>query len=86
MTRYEVVCPDGLVRHEPYVAETSAAEHAELAAFPPRFARRRCRLGPIAGALERSLPPCSGGAHTVRAVELPEHDLDPDMPSETEPA
>jgi hypothetical protein len=65
---WEVVCPDGRVRHLPYHNLGDARSHARFASRPDWFAKRGCRLAPNPGRLEQSQPPCSGGEHTVRPV------------------
>ena len=65
---WEVVCPDGRVRHLPYHNLGDARSHARFASRPDHFARRGCRLAPNPGQLERSCSPCSGGEHAVRPV------------------
>jgi hypothetical protein len=61
---WEVVCPDGRVRHYAYGNQGDAEFDAGLCS-------KRCRLYPKTSPLERSLPECSGGAHHVRAVAAP---------------
>lgn len=67
---WEVVCPDGRVRHLPYHNLGDAQSHARFASRSDWFAKRGCRLAPKPGQLERSQPPCSGGAHAVRPIAV----------------
>jgi len=68
---WEVVCPDGRVRHNPYHNLGDAESTAEIAS---RFAfgelgpeeRAGCRMWPEPSRVELASPPCSGGLHTVR--------------------
>lgn len=60
---WEIVCPDGIVRHNPYHnfddAEFDAASYTE----------RKCRgAWPKPSRLEMKNPPCPEGSHTVRPV------------------
>lgn len=61
-TGYEVVCPDGCVRHYPFHNEGDAESTARLAS------ERRCRLWPKPSPLELSQPPCPEGHHVVRPM------------------
>ena len=65
---WEVVCPDGDVRHYPYHNRGDAEAHADRASDPSWFARRGCRLAPKPAPLEASRPPCPGGRHEARPV------------------
>jgi hypothetical protein len=56
---WEVTCPDGRVRHWPYVSR-SDAETACLA-----FSAGACRAHTRPSALETGQPRCPGGRHTV---------------------
>lgn len=67
---WEVVCPDGLVRHFPYHNLEDADAHATKASDPAWFAKRRCRLAPKPSDFEMRKPPCPGGAHHVRPIVL----------------
>lgn len=67
---WEVVCPDGLVRHNRYHNLGDAESHARFASDPAWFAKRGCRLAPKPGRVERSLPLCCGGKHEARLVVL----------------
>lgn len=59
---WEVVCPDGYVRHHPFHNEDDA--HA----MAVRATSKRCRgARTLALAIE---PPCPGGLHTVRVVAM----------------
>jgi hypothetical protein len=60
---WEVCCPDGIRRHNPYHNLGDAEAHARRASDPNWFAKRGCRLAPKPGRLEREAPPCSGGEH-----------------------
>jgi hypothetical protein len=70
---YEVVCPDGRVRHMPYHNLGDAESTARVAS---RYAvgelahdvRAGCRCWPEPSRLELSHPPCDGGPHTVRPI------------------
>lgn len=67
---YEIVCPDGRVRHYPYTNEDDARADARI------YTRKRCRLYPEPSPLELAQPPCTGGEHAVRGVvfETPARD------------
>lgn len=65
-TGYEVVCPDGRVRHYPFHNRGDAESTARLAG------KRRCRLWPDPSPLELSQPPCPEGEHTVRLAAFQE--------------
>jgi hypothetical protein len=67
---WEVVCPDGRVRHFPYHNLGDAKSHARHASDADWFAKRGCRLAPKPSRLERSQPACCGGRHTVRALVI----------------
>lgn len=67
---FEVVCPDGLVRYWPYHSMGDAGQHARSASDLAWFRIHGCRPAPKASALERSLPPCPGGKHRVRATTI----------------
>lgn len=66
---FEVVCPDGRVRHYPYHNEGDAQCDAEV------FTERKCQLYPEPSPLELEQTPCPEGVHTVRAITMacPEH-------------
>lgn len=70
---WEIVCPDGRVRHYPYHNHGDAQSHAEFASDPKWFAKRGCRLGPESDELELSQPPCPGGDHVARPIMLVHH-------------
>jgi len=57
---WEIVCPDGRVRHLPYVNRGDAEADAELCD------ERRCRLYAEPEPLELAAPPCQGAPHRVR--------------------
>jgi hypothetical protein len=61
---FEVVCPDGRVRHYPYHNEDDAICDAEV------FAEQKCSIYPEPSPLEKRHPPCPEGKHTVRAIEF----------------
>jgi hypothetical protein len=63
-TGWEVICPDGRVRHWPYVGRADAETDGHV------FSAGACRSHRRAVALEASQPPCPGGAHTVRPTSL----------------
>ena len=66
---WEVVCPDGRVRHWPYHNLDDAEAHAERASDLRWIARRgSCRLAPDMDELEASQPPCPGGRHETRPM------------------
>lgn len=67
---YEVVCPDGLIRHYPYHNRGDAEAHARKASDPKWFAKRGCRLAPNPAKLELSMPPCSGGHHEIIPIPI----------------
>lgn len=56
--RYQVICPDGHVRHYPYL-------NREDAAFDCKVFDRCCQRFKEPNALERELPPCNGKPHSV---------------------
>jgi hypothetical protein len=65
---FEVVCPDGHVRHYPYHNEGDAKCDAEV------FSERGCswpsaRSG-SRGSIHGQKPACPGGTHTVRASTM----------------
>lgn len=59
-TGWEVTCPDGRIRHWPYVSRADAEADGCV------FSAGACRSHRKAAALETSQPPCPGGLHTVR--------------------
>lgn len=59
---WEVVCPDGRVRHYPFHNFGDAESMARLAK------ERRCRLYPEPSPIELSQPPCPEGEHVVRPI------------------
>lgn len=61
---FEVVCPDGHVRHYPFHNEGDAASAAN------RATTKKCRPAPNPSPIELLHPPCLGGEHTVRAIDL----------------
>lgn len=60
---WEIVCPDGLVRHYPYGNQEDAEFDAQLCD------QKGCRLYPESSPLERLSSPCSGEPHSVRPTE-----------------
>jgi hypothetical protein len=65
---WNVVCPDGLIRHNPYHNLRDAESHARFASDPKWFSKHGCRLAPKPGRQELLLPPCCGGKHEAIAV------------------
>ncbi len=69
---WEVVCPDGRVRHYPYHnlgdAESTARIASKSGVAPGE--RVGCRMWPEPSPLEAAQPPCPGGSHTVRPIHL----------------
>ena len=61
MNGWEIVCPDGRVRHYPYINFGDAECDAEVC-------ERRCQMYPKRGSLERKHGACPGGKHEVRPV------------------
>lgn len=59
---WQAVCPDGKVRHYPYVNDTVARYFARA------FSEHGCRQDAKMNKLEAQHPPCPGGEHTVRRV------------------
>lgn len=57
--KFEIVCPDGRVRHMPYSNEDDAEFDADVAV-------EQCQFYPRQNVLEQKHGPCPGGAHTVR--------------------
>jgi hypothetical protein len=62
---FEIVCPDGHVRHFPYTNFGDAEFDAGLI-----DKSGRCRFYATPNELEAKLPVCPGGAHTVRPVAV----------------
>lgn len=62
--QWEVVCPDGLLRHFPYINEGDARHDAKL-----MTERRRCNFYPKPSVLETQLGPCPLGEHVARRVQ-----------------
>lgn len=60
---YEVVCPDGRVRHYPYHNKGDADCDCGL-----MNEQQKCSFYPKPGRLERSQPPCPLGEHFVRPM------------------
>ena len=58
-TAWEVVCPDGGVRHFPYADKNDAEYDATLCA------EEGCQIFPESQWLEPRRPPCSGGRHRI---------------------
>lgn len=61
---WEVVCPDGCVRHFPYHNLGDAECDAEV------FAEGRCELGLESRSSEANRSACPQGRHAVRSVML----------------
>lgn len=59
---YEIVCPDGKVRHFPYTNQGDAVVDA-------RVADNRCQFYPTPNEMERALPRCRAPGHWVRKAE-----------------
>jgi len=57
---FEIVCPDGLVRHFPYQHEGDATSDAAVAET------KRCQFYPKPNRLEEAFGACPGGRHLVR--------------------
>lgn len=57
---FEIVCPDGLVRHFAYLHREDAEADAKLAS------ERSCRFYPTRSSLEERHGDCPGGEHSVR--------------------
>lgn len=64
-TGWEIVCPDGKVRHYPYINFEDAEFDAKTAASG------KCQFYPTPGALEVQHGPCPGGPHGLRPTALP---------------
>ena len=62
---WEIVCPDGKIRHYPYTNFDDAEFDAKLAA------KGRCRFYLEPNELEVTHGPCPGGPHGVRPAPLP---------------
>jgi len=58
-TDWELVCPDGGVRHFPYANKLDAEYDATLCAD------EGCQIFPESFSLEAARPPCVGGPHRV---------------------
>lgn len=58
---WQIVCPDGNVRHYPYAYEAPARVDAKACS-------RSCRMEPKLNKLEAANPPCANGKHTVREI------------------
>ena len=57
---FEIVCPDGFVRHFSYANRSDAESDARLAAD------RSCRFHSKPNRLEEAFGACPGGVHSVR--------------------
>lgn len=64
-TGWELVCPDGGVRHFPYAEKGDAEYDSTLCA------EEGCQIFPESYSLEAARPPCVGGPHRVVARENP---------------
>jgi len=60
---FEIVCPDGFVRHFPYLNEQDAQSDARIAS------ESRCQFFERVNRLEEALGACRGGLHSVRKRE-----------------
>ena len=73
---YEVVCPDGLVRHDPLhrfdEAEATARRASAPEADPDGERQSLCPEPPDSGTGLRS---CRGGRHTLRTITLSERQV-----------
>ena len=58
-TAWELVCPDGGVRHFPYADKDDADYDATLCS------EEGCQIFPESYSLEAARPPCIGGPHRV---------------------
>ncbi len=63
---WQIVCPDGHVRHAPYHDEAEARGDAAV------FTATGCRLFGSASSARDNLPPCGGGMHEVRRAVFDE--------------
>ena len=61
---WEIVCPDGRVRHYPFHGKGDADADAE------EMLSRCCQVWKQPSELKISQPPCPEGRHTVRAVNV----------------
>ncbi len=61
MSWWQIVCPDGNVRHYPYAYEASAKAGAKTC-------EKMCRMEAKLNKLEAAHPPCPSGNHTVREI------------------
>jgi len=58
--RWEIVCPDGRIRHLPYSNQQDAEFDAAICD------ERDCRLYEAQGPLQKGVPACPGAPHRVR--------------------
>jgi hypothetical protein len=63
---WQIICPDGLVRHFPYVSQEAAEVDADCCS------KLGCRMTPKMNPLEVAHPPCPRGVHTIRRLPAPE--------------
>lgn len=61
---WEIVCPDGRVRHYPF------HNFGDAEAMALRFSERRCQLFKEPSPLELRHPPCPEGKHEVHPMVL----------------
>lgn len=61
---WEIVCPDGRVRHYPF------HNHGDAACDAESYSDEGCGVGYPLSPLERAQPSCPGGNHDVRAIVL----------------
>lgn len=61
---FEIVCPDGFVRHYPYADEGDAQSDARHAS------ERSCQFYDKPSRLEEAFGKCRGGTHRVRKREI----------------
>lgn len=66
---WEIVCPDGRVRHYPY-HNREDAEDTALEAEARRASTARCSFWDQPSDLELSQPQCPGGSHVVRLIPM----------------
>lgn len=59
--KWQIVCPDGHVRHHAYVNKGDAL-------FDAKIFDQRCRRFAVPNEFEYGLPPCEGKPHTVVAA------------------
>jgi hypothetical protein len=62
---FEIVCPDGVVRHLPYHQRSDAVFDARVCTTRSNHDANGCNLYPQDPPQD---PPCPGGTHTVRVA------------------